>query len=414
MTVCIATIVSGNYLSYATVLRDSVALHAPDARFAVLVVDRQTPELDAAIARAGLDATYAHELGLPDFEQVAFKFDVVELNTALKPTFLKRLLASGADRAFYIDPDIRLFAPPAPIMEALDSSEIVLTPHALAPVMDGKRPSDIDFLRNGTFNLGFVAVRAGPQSRAFLDWWESRCLAMGFNDFTFGVFVDQKWVDLAPSYFDSVRILRHPGCNVAYWNLHERRVESGPAGWTCNGQPLVFFHFSGVSADSPHLLSRHQDRHVPEPGSPLATLVADYCAALLAAGHAQNKRLPYGFARLDDGTPITSLMRRASCCLETDSSHPFAPDSPLQRELRRRGLAAAPVSSGATGNSTLNFNPADIRVRMVNGMLRGLARLVGAERVGMLLRYAAFLGWGSNYPALLLRRPFDLGHRQRR
>jgi hypothetical protein len=336
----------------------------------------------------------------------------VELNTALKPTFLKRLLAQGHRSAVYLDPDIRVFAPPAPVLQALEHSEIVLTPHSLSPVLDGKRPSDIDFLRAGTFNLGFVAVRNGDTSRAFLDWWERRCLGLGFDDVTFGVFVDQKWVDLVPSYFPSFHVLRHPGCNVAYWNLHERTLASTDGGYAVNGQPLVFFHFSGVNPNAPQQLSKHQNRHALSPGTALARLVESYCAAVLAAGHAGYQQFPYGFARLDDGTPITPLMRRAACCLETDATDPFSAASALQRQLRSHGLVGAGAS--AAGDNTLKFNPDDRRVRLVNGLVRWLARLAGAERVSQLLRYATFLTWGSNYPAVLLNKPFDLGHRDPR
>jgi hypothetical protein len=412
MTVCFATIASANYLAYITVLRDSVAEYVPEARLEVLVVDRQTPELDTTIALLGLHATYAHELGIPEFESIAFKFNVVELNTALKPTFLKRLLAQGHESAVYLDPDIRLFAPPTPVFEALGRAEIVLTPHALSPVLDGKRPSDIDFLRAGTFNLGFVAVRSGATSRAFLDWWERRCLGLGFDDVTFGVFVDQKWADLVPSYFPSFHVLRHPGCNVAYWNLHERAVARAGDGYAVDGQRLVFFHFSGVNPHAPQQLSKHQNRHSLTPGTALAELVEGYCAALLAAGHAENQRFQYGFARLDDGTPITPLMRRAACCLETDASAPFSAASSLQRQLRARGLVGEARGSGS--DNTLKFNADDRRVRIVNSLVRWLARVAGAERVSQLLRYATFLSWGSNYPAVLLKKPFDLGHRDPR
>jgi hypothetical protein len=413
MSVCFATISSGNYLAYVTVLRDSLARHAPEARFEVLIVDRPSAALSDAIARAGLNATYAHELGLPDFEHIAFKFDVVELNTALKPSFLKNLLARGHERVVYLDPDIRLFAPPDVIMEALDGSEIVLTPHSLAPVMDGKRPSDIDFLRGGTFNLGFVAVRSGPDANGFLDWWERRCLGLGFNDFTFGVFVDQKWVDLVPSYFQSVRILRDPGCNVAYWNLHERSLARTADGLAVNGRPLVFFHFSGVNPKAPHLLSRHQNRHVPAPGSLLAELVGQYCAALAAAGHADHQRLPYGFATLEDGTSITPLMRRASCVSGMDIAHPFSASSLLHVQLRSHGIAGGRASPGS-GETTLGFDASDRRVRVVNALVRALARIAGPERVALLLRYATFLSWGSNLPTVLLRKPLDVSHRDPR
>jgi hypothetical protein len=406
--ICFATIVSPNYLAYARVLGDSLARHAPQADFRVLVVNRPTEQVRAAVAEAALEVTYAEDLRLPDFEQLAYKYDLVELNTALKPSFLKALFAQGYDQVIYLDPDICLFDAPAPILQALDQHEIVLIPHALAPAMDGLRPSDIDFLRTGTFNLGFVGLRRGDESLRLLDWWEDRCLAYGFNDPGFGIFVDQKWMDLAPAYFNSVHILKHRGCNVAYWNLHERTVQAGPQGYAVNGEPLVFFHFSGVNASAPGVLSRHQNRHALSKGSPLAEMVSRYCEQLLAAGHGRWTQLPYSFANLDDGTPLTPLMRRALALPGIRERAPFAANSALQRLLRQAGVRADRKESAAV--TTLNFDAGDRRVTAVHSVLRVLARIIGPVRVAALVRYATFLGWGGNLAAVLVKQPFELRH----
>ena len=42
-------------------------------------------------------------------------------------------------------------------------------PHSLNPVMDKFRPSDIDFLRNSGYNLGYIGLSKGNQSIAMLD-----------------------------------------------------------------------------------------------------------------------------------------------------------------------------------------------------------------------------------------------------
>ncbi len=81
MSLCVATIVSANYLAYARILGESLAQHAPNAAFRVLLVDRATPAVQAAVAEAGLRVTYAADLPIPDIEQVTYKYDIVELNT---------------------------------------------------------------------------------------------------------------------------------------------------------------------------------------------------------------------------------------------------------------------------------------------------------------------------------------------
>lgn len=417
MSLCYATIVSANYLAYARVLAGSLAEHAPGAPLKVLLVERSSAELRALVAGSGLDCMFADELGLPDFERLAYKYDVLELNTALKPSFLKRLFAAGFERVVYVDPDIRFYAPPLPVLAALEAAPIVLTPHALRPVLDGQRPSDVDFLRNGSFNLGFIALRSHAQSRAMLDWWEQRCLGLGFNDVGFGTFVDQKWADLIPVYFDAATQLRHPGCNVAYWNLHERVVTERDGRPWVGDEPLVFFHFSGVEPGRPELLSRHQTRHELTDMPCVTKLVRGYDKALADAGHTDYRGIVYSFGRLRDGSIVTPLMRRALLCeTAVPESDPFDPASRLQRELRASGIShgSATGAESAKGVNTRNLAAQGRRLLWVNRVVRLLSRLLGPERTYMLLSYAAVLVRESHFASVLMDRPMRFEHEPRR
>ena len=69
------------------------------------------------------------------------------------------------------------------------------------------------------------------------------------NQIDCGLFTDQRWVDLAPAFFEGLKILRDPGYNVATWNLTHRTVAGSlESGLTVNGRPLCFFHFSGFDS----------------------------------------------------------------------------------------------------------------------------------------------------------------------
>ena len=410
---CAVTIVSGNYLAYARVLGASLAAAEPDFDFRVLIVDRKTPALLKAIRQSGLDATFAEELNLPDLERLFYKYDIVELNTALKPTFLKQTFALGYEHVLYLDPDIRVYAPLTPVLDALQDSSIVLTPHALNPVMDGLRPSDVDFLRTGVYNLGFIGLRASEQTTAMLDWWESRCLGLGFNDTAFGIFVDQKWINLVPCYFSSVHILRHPGCNVAYWNLHERQIEVRVDNhFHVNGSDLIYFHFSGVVPSNPSLLSKHQTRHNLQADSPLSALVQDYCQSLIELGHKQYANFAYGFGSLDDGTYVTPTMRRALLVVPYEEQQPFMADSRLQRELVASGITVLGRNVPTRSMNTMTFDAQNIKVRIANHLLRVAKSILGPERLLALLRYAGLMTRESHLVAVLLKRPLRLTHEE--
>jgi len=60
-------------------------------------------------------------------------------------------------------------------------------------------------------------------------------------------FADQKYLDQFERLFDGVVVLRHPGANLAPWNL-ERHALSSARGtlWVDETAPLIFFHFHGM------------------------------------------------------------------------------------------------------------------------------------------------------------------------
>lgn len=411
---CVVTIVSTNYLAYARVLFESLKKTNCGFDFRALIVDRRTSIVEELVSESGLDVTYAEELQLPDLDRLFYKYDIVELNTALKPTFLKHTFGLGYDHVLYLDPDIRIFSMLTPVLDALKCAEIVLTPHALAPAMDNMRPSDVDFLRGGAYNLGFIGLKSSLQVYDMLDWWESRCLGMGFNDQAFGIFVDQKWIDLVPSYYSSVHILRDPGCNVAYWNLHEREVISDAGDFYVNNKPLIFFHFSGVLPFNSSILSKHQNRHNLQNGTVLHDLVQSYCDSLMTLGHAKYSKIPYGFSTLNDGTAITQIMRRALLVVPYDEREPFNCFSRLQRELRTAGITSSQRASTLKAPNAMTFNQSDNKVVFVNLLIRFTCKIIGLSRLQNLLRYTSLLMRESNLSAVLLKRPIDLVHRLRR
>src|SRR6266536_1239552 len=125
------TIVSANYLAYARTLCDSFLQFHPEHKFYVLLVDRLPDGVDAR--KENFELLLVEELGIPNFLSVAFQYDILELNTNVKPTFLKTLLDRGVDQLIYFDPDILICGKVDPIFELLNSHGIVLTPHCMRP-----------------------------------------------------------------------------------------------------------------------------------------------------------------------------------------------------------------------------------------------------------------------------------------
>ncbi len=268
-----------------------------------------------------------------EFDRLALVYDVTELATAVKARFMSRLLDDGLSDVVFFDPDIQIFAPLDDIAELARRHSIVLTPHDIEPLpRDRLQPSEIQLLQSGAYNLGFIAI--GGESKAFLRWWSEKlrlhCLASPEQ----GLFVDQKWIDLVPGYFDH-HILKDPGCNVAYWNLSSRNLTWDGARYRVNDLPLRFFHFSGFAPDKPHLLSRHS---LPAPRILLSehpsvkALCDAYAKELFAHGYETVSQRPYGLGVLSNGLTIDRRMRR------------IYRDALLAFEQRERRRAAAPHS----------------------------------------------------------------------
>ncbi len=307
----VVTIVSNNYLHYARTLMQSVALQHPDAERYCVIVDA---DMAPAAAIAGeFEAISLPQLGLPFGDDFYFQYTILELNTAVKPWALEHLLDRGHSEVMYIDPDIYLYRPLEDVMAHLSSgASIVLTPHMLAPYDDNRSPTEASIRMAGTYNLGFCAIAERLETRAFLRWWQGKLARDCVVDMPNGVFVDQSWIDLVPGLFDKVRILRHPGYNVAYWNLAQRHFTEGDSGVLVNGEPLMFFHYSGIDPQHPHNLSKHQDRHNLDSVGPIVRgLVVDYCQRVVGNGQDSYRKLPYGYAVFRDGSPIPASLRSA-------------------------------------------------------------------------------------------------------
>jgi glycosyltransferase involved in cell wall biosynthesis len=310
------TIVARNYLAHARVLAASLARHNPNSRLQVVILDDPDRSISA---EPSFEIIHAGELPFDppsDLYTMAATYDVTELATAIKPWAFEHLFARGAAVVIYLDPDIEVFDSLGPLEPLTRARGMVLTPHVTEPLPeDGKRPENRDLLLSGIYNLGFLALSA-EAAGTFLPWWRERLRRDCLNDIAHGLFVDQRWIDFAPALFEPA-ILKDPGYNVAYWNLPHRvltldgdRIVVNADGGT---RPLRFFHFSGFSARTPHLLSKHQlaSPRIRLSETPLlADLCRRYAEALEAAGFADCDALPYAFATTATQLPLDARARR--------------------------------------------------------------------------------------------------------
>lgn len=292
---CFFTICSKNFFAYAHTLFASVRAHHPGARFYVAVCDR----LDGMIDRAAepFEIVELDDLEIPGLAGMIERYNITELNTSIKPYVFEYLFDRRDERrVVYLDPDILVVNPLAEVDRLLGAdADAILTPHVLDPA-EHVEIDDQKMLQLGIYNLGFVALHRTERVREIVRWWQRRLETQCVIDVPNGLFVDQKWADLLPSFIPATRILHHPGYNVAYWNLQQRKVVRGPSGWTSNGQPLVFVHFSGNNLNDETVFSRHSWQLNAANVGEINELLKEYRARVFGNDHARYSKLPYAFS----------------------------------------------------------------------------------------------------------------------
>lgn len=347
MTVHAYTSFTFSYLNRARVLAASIRRQHPDWVLWAVITDKEPDGFTLDKASEDFDHwVTAQDLFGEETETWLFGHDIVEACTAVKGRALQVILRDATcGKVLYFDPDIGVINTMQPVVDLLDTESIVLTPHQVDPEPASHhmalRDNEIASLHYGVFNLGFVAVRNDPEGRRFADWWADRLHDWCHDRLDLGLFVDQKWCNLVPCFFDGVKVLRDPGYNVASWNLSQREMAFDPAGRAMiNGQPLRFYHFTKLGPVGDAMTQRYA-RHNTE----VFELWAWYRREVTFA---TDPRIPKGwwyYGTFDDGMPIPKEVRelyRARPDLRKAFPKPRAVESGFVDWLRKHASVTLP------------------------------------------------------------------------
>jgi len=237
----------------------SVARHAPTADRVILAMDdaaRRDMEGDEGILVIGPGEI----MDLEELQRMRRRYTPAEICFASKPRLLRAMLQAGYKKAHYLDSDMFVTASPSPIDAALEAAAILLVPHWTNAYEGEAGVEELDLLRAGTFNAGYVGVSADSEAVRFLNWWTQRCERWGYNDTSLGLCGDQRWLDPVPYLFNRVSTARRPQFNAGYWNLGGGTLEARGAEIFLNGEPLIVLHLSGFDPRRPDQLTRYFHR----------------------------------------------------------------------------------------------------------------------------------------------------------
>jgi hypothetical protein len=187
----------------------------------------------------------------------------------------------------------------------------LLTPHFLEPPRGARALEwELNVLRAGIFNGGFLAFSNRAEARQVLAWWKRKTRRGCFRAVEEGVHFEQRWLDFVPSLAPQCHILRDPGMNVGHWNLPERRIRVRDGRVTADGAPCRVFRFSGYQREFPQRVTQYNPHLTVESAGEAAEVFRRYQAGLDAAGYQETRQWPYAFGCFDNGVSIPETARR--------------------------------------------------------------------------------------------------------
>ena len=247
-----------NYLPRGLALYRSLLAHCPDFQLWVLCLSEQCHDTLARLALPGLKLLTLGELEQfePRLREARQNRSTIEYYFTCSPVLPLWVLdhAPGATAVTYVDGDLLLFGRLDELWAEIGDSSIAITPHRLPPALR-------EFERYGIFNVGWLTFRRDANARACLEWWRERCLEWCYDRLENDRFADQKYLDVWPAKFAGVKIIQHPGVNLAPWNLAAHRLEWRDNRVFVDGRPLLVFHFHGLKQITARYFNPHWQRY---------------------------------------------------------------------------------------------------------------------------------------------------------
>jgi hypothetical protein len=392
------TICAKNYLAQALTLRESTINHNPDIDFFLFLADEaEGVKLNGLIE---LDKSW-----IPEWQTMAFKYNVIEFNTSIKPFCIQKLFNDGYDKVMYLDPDIYVVKPLDVIWNMLEDKSIVLTPHYCDIVehFNGAVPEST-FNADGVFNLGFIALKNNDCGQKIAKWWMNRLSNQCYADRNSALFVDQKWMDFVPALFPNETVATdHMGLNVAIWNLHERTLIIGKNGEYIISRnrdrkifPLIFFHFSGFDPFETKVINRRHPNYNVEIYPSFAPIIEEYRTLVYKNEYDKYSKMSYSFNNYNNGYPVLSLHRRMLRVYLEDHtassiSNPFEVNGSFYIMIKKTSLLVEKVQKTTAPSESQKIGGRKMEKRL-RTLLKFMLKIFGPIHYMLFIRYAQKIG----------------------
>lgn len=411
------TICAKNYIGLAQTLENSINKFNNDVQFFIFVADEIEDEDNVEqISENVIICKNALDIPIDQWYQMAFKYDLTEFCTSIKPSCFKHIFKKyQPDACIYFDPDILTFNSLDTIYNQLNDYSIIVTPHitTMEEYYSGHL-NERNLLYSGMFNLGFLGLKNDSIGKQMLDWWEIRLKDRCYQNMMENYFTDQKWMDFLPSFFPTqLLISKDLGLNFAPWNFYERSLVKENDGTLVvtnrlksenHKYPLTFIHFSGFNYKA-FLNNEVKQGNIKNLVIPADLNVAFniYATELAKSELAKFINLDYSYAHFSDNTAISIVYRRLfRRLLEDDKidTNPFGASNKFYISLKKGGLITQEIVKSEKSNVSTIDN-IEAKTIKINKVLKFCFKILGPQRFFLLTRLMRLYSKNENHVYLI-------------
>jgi len=218
----------------------------------VLCLDEESHKILSSASLQGLRLVLLEELehADPEFARAKSTRSLVEYFFTSTPCLPRYILNTYSDveDITYVDGDLYFFSDPEQIFLDIGANSIAITPHRFAE-------RNVKLEQLGIYNVAFNFFRRDTNGVDCLNWWRERCLEWCCDRLENGKFADQGYLNDWPERFHGVKVLDHPGINLAPWNVEDAKLTSRGGRICSHGEPLIFYHFHALKTLSDRLFN---------------------------------------------------------------------------------------------------------------------------------------------------------------
>jgi len=219
----------------------------PDAEVTVLCLDDRIGAIINSSFRDRVSILEAQALfdAEPKLIEIFKERAPWEAYATLKSVFVDYWLGKIPENEclWYIDADTYFYNSLGPVYEEMNGASVGISPHRF-------NDETLHWAVFGNYNAGLIVWRNNEIGRQCAQDWRVDCLAWCYQSSeNEGFYMNQGYLNKWPNRYPGVRVLSHPGANLARWNLASHQLSQDATGVRVDQQPLIFYHFSDVWRD---------------------------------------------------------------------------------------------------------------------------------------------------------------------